>query len=290
MVVRPVVALLALALLLVPSGEADWDPYVSHPGNIPDFHNFTTPQLAPGGSGPFTLEISNRYAEPLEKVVVTMEIYMRADIEGSETIGAVADDARPRVEEGCWTRLPNGEHECAAAPSAQRATFSPGTLAAGEAVRFSTDIHSTEERSWLRCTLLSSRCETGTAEGTYFVRFTLEFDHNGTTRSMLSRGYWSMADWEAATTDVPGGAPGNINLTALGVDGVIPDSSFGVKEPIPKWPLYVMIGLTVMFAGLAVVFYLEEEGAYPGLNKWLQQQRGKLNQLRLRLKHRERRP
>ena len=139
--VGPVAALLALALLLVPSSGADWDPYVSHPGNIPDFHNFTTPQLAPGGSGPFTLEISNRYAEPLENVVVSMEIYMRADIEGSEVIDAVAADARPRVTEGCWTRLPNGERECDAAPAAQLATFSPGALAAGEAVRFSTDIH-----------------------------------------------------------------------------------------------------------------------------------------------------
>ena len=287
---RPAVALLALALFVAQPGGADWDPYVSHPGNIPDFHNFTTPQLVPGDSGPFTLEISNRYAEPLENVVVSMEIYMRADIEDSETIGAVADDARPRVYEGCWTRLPDSERECDAAPAAQRATFSPGTLAPGESMRFSTDIHSTEERSWLRCTLLGSRCDTGTAEGTYFVRFTLEFDHNETTRSMLSRGHWSMAEWEAATTDVPDGSPGNINLTALGVDGVIPDSSFGVKEPIPKWPLYVLIGLTVMFAGLAVVFYLEEEGTYPGLNKWLQQQRGKLTQLRLRLKHRERRP
>ncbi len=290
MVFRSVVALLALTLLLVPPSGADWDPYVSHPGYIPDFHNFTTPQLVPGESSPLTLEVTNRYAEPLENVVVSMEIYMRADIESSEIIDAVAADARPRITEGCWIRLSNGEGECDAAPAGQRATFSPGTLTTGETVRFSTDIQSTEERSWLRCTLLGSRCDTGTTEGTYFVRFMLDFDHNGTTRSMLSRGHWSMAEWETATTDVPDGAPGNINLTVLGVDGVIPDSSFAVKVPIPKWPLYVMIGLTVMFAGLTVVFYLEEEGTYPKLNKWLQQQRGKLNQLRLRLKHRERRP
>ena len=93
MVFRPVVALLALALLLAPPSGADWDPYVSHPGYIPDFHNFTTPQLVPGGSDPFTLEITNRYAEPLENVVVSMEIYMRADIDGSETIDSVAADA-----------------------------------------------------------------------------------------------------------------------------------------------------------------------------------------------------
>ncbi|MEE3208275.1 MAG: hypothetical protein VX239_05020, partial [Candidatus Thermoplasmatota archaeon] len=172
MVFRPVVALLTLALLLVPPSEADLDPYVSHPGYIPDFHNFTTPQMAPGESGQFTLEVTNRYAEPLENVTISMNIYMRADIEGTEVIDAVAADARPRITEGCWMRLPNGEEECNAAPAGQRVTFSPGTLGVGDAVRFSTDIQSTEERSWLRCTLLGSRCDTGTAEGTYFVRFT----------------------------------------------------------------------------------------------------------------------
>ncbi|MEE3276466.1 MAG: hypothetical protein VX193_01395, partial [Candidatus Thermoplasmatota archaeon] len=107
MVFRPVVALLTLALLLVPPSEADWDPYVSHPGYIPDFHNFTTPQLAPGQSDLFALDVTNRYAEPLENFVVSMEIYMRADIEESEVINAVAADARPRITEGCWMRLSN---------------------------------------------------------------------------------------------------------------------------------------------------------------------------------------
>ena len=96
-----------------------------------------------------------------------------------------------------------------------------------------------------------------------------------------------MEQWEDATTNVTEGSPGNINLDVLGVDGIIPDSSFGVKKLIPQWPLYVLITLTIVFAGLAVIFYLEEEGTYPELNKWLQKQRGKLNQLRLRLKYRK---
>ena len=96
-----------------------------------------------------------------------------------------------------------------------------------------------------------------------------------------------MEQWEEATTNVTDGAPGNINLESLGVDGIIPDSSFGVKKPIPKWPLYILTTLTLFFAGLAVVSYLEEEGNYPELNKWLQKQRGKLNQLRLRFKYRK---
>ena len=93
--------------------------------------------------------------------------------------------------------------------------------------------------------------------------------------------------WENATTNVPEGSPGNINLDVLEVDGIIPDSSFGVKKPIPKWPLYLLITLTIVFAGLSVIFYLEEEGNYPELNKWLQKQRGKLNELRLRFKYRK---
>ena len=93
--------------------------------------------------------------------------------------------------------------------------------------------------------------------------------------------------WEEATTNVTEGSPGNINLEALEVDGIIPDSFFGVKKPIPKWPLYALITLTIIFASLSVIFYLEEEGNYPELNKWLQKQRGKLNELRLRLKYRK---
>ena len=93
--------------------------------------------------------------------------------------------------------------------------------------------------------------------------------------------------WEEATTNVTENSPGNIDLEKLEVDGIIPDSSFGIKKPIPKWPLYVLISLTILFASLAIVFYLEEEGTYPELNKWLQKQRGKLNQLRLRFEYRK---
>ena len=115
----------------------------------------------------------------------------------------------------------------------------------------------------------------------------MSFVHNDTERQMQSRGHWSMELWENATTNVPEGSPGNINLNVLGVDGIIPDSSFGGKKPIPKWPLYLLITLTIVFAGLSVIFYLEEEGNYPELNKWLQKQRGKLNELRLRFKYRK---
>ena len=160
---------------------------------------------------------------------------------------------------------------CVETTDAKKATFNIGTIAHNETILLEFEIVSKED----------------TKEGTYFVRFSINFDYNSTSRIMQSRGHWSMEQWENATTNVTEGSPGNINLDVLGVDGIIPDSSFGVKKPIPQWPLYVLITLTIIFAGLSVIFYLEEEGSYPELNKWLQKQRGKLNQLRLRLKYRK---
>jgi len=203
-------------------------------------------------------------------VVIVAEIYHRADIDESESLDKISSSERPYVRETCWTDQ-GGNENCVATTDAKKATFNIGTIEFNETISLEFEVMSKED----------------TKEGTYFVRFSMNFDYNSTARVMQSRGYWSMELWEDATTNVTEGSPGNINLEVLKVDGIIPDSSFGIKKPIPKWPLYVLITLTVLFAGLSVVFYLEEEGTYPGLNKWLQKQRGKLNQLRLSFKYRK---
>jgi len=267
-----------ITLLLCPLASADETyypcyssnpkvPYVSCPGNIPNLHNFATPQLAPGDSGIFKLELTNRYTyfggQDIHNVSLTVEIYMRADIEDSEPINRVGKKPRIREADGATGII-----------SPQQMRWEYDTLPANATVHPSFNITTTEQ----------------TKQGTYFVRFALEFEHNGTDRKMLSRGHWNATVWDDATTDATDSDPGNIDIEILGVDGVIPDSSFGVKKPIPRWPLYVLIGLTIFTGGLAVIFYLEEEGTYPGLNKWLQQQRGKLEQLRLLLENRRRHP
>ena len=257
--------ILTVALFSQPIVGGEIDEYVSHPGNIPDFHNFSTPQLEPGDKGDFSLDIHNRYGEPIESVTIVAEIYHRADIDESEALDKIPSGERPVIRNTCWNL------NCSETSDVKKAIFNVGTMGANETIFFEFEILSNDD----------------TKEGTYFVRFSMNFDHNGTSRVMQSRGHWSMEQWEEATTNVTEGSTGNINLEVLGVDGIIPDSSFGIKKPVPKWPLYVLITLTVVFAGLAVVFYLEEEGNYPELNKWLQKQRGKLNQLRLRLKYRK---
>ena len=261
--------LLIVALISQPMGGGEIDDYVSHPGNIPDFHNFSTPQLEPGQEGDFSLDVHNRYGYSLDNVVIIAEIYHRADIDESESLDQISSNERPLVRELCWNR--DEVENCVATDDSRKATFKIGTIASNETILLEFEIVSKED----------------TKEGTYFVRFSMNFDYNSTSRVMQSRGHWNMEQWEDATTNVTEGSPGNINLDVLGVDGIIPDSSFGIKKPIPQWPLYVLVTLTIVFAGLSVIFYLEEEGTYPELNKWLQKQRGKLNQLRLRLKYRK---
>lgn len=261
--------LLIVALISQPMGGGEIDDYVSHPGNIPDFHNFSTPQLEPGQEGDFSLDVHNRYGYSLDNAVIIAEIYHRADIDESESLDQISSNERPFIRETCWNQ--DEVENCVETADARKATFNIGTIASNETILLEFEIVSKED----------------TKEGTYFVRFSMNFDYNSTSRVMQSRGHWSMEQWEEATTNVTEGSPGNINLDVLGVDGIIPDSSFGIKKPIPQWPLYVLITLTIVFAGLSVIFYLEEEGTYPELNKWLQKQRGKLNQLRLRLKYRK---
>ena len=265
--------IIAVVILSLPLAQSEIDTYISNPGNIPDFHNFQTPQLEPGQSGDFSLDILNRYNESLEEIIIIAEIYHRADIDESESLELIPSSERPYIQNAVWNSNLFGEKNIVESIDARKASYEINEIQSNETISLKFEIKTNGD----------------TKEGTYFVRFDMNFVHNGTERQMQSRGYWSMDEWEDATnrSNIPSGSPGNINLTILDVDGIIPDSSFGVKKPIPKWPLYGLISLTIIFAGLSVIFYLEEEGNYPELNKWLQKQRGKLNEFRLRLKYRK---
>jgi hypothetical protein len=265
--------IIAVVIFSLPLAQSEIDMYISNPGKIPDFHNFSTPQLEPGQNGEFSLDILNRYNESLEEITIFAEIYHRADIDESESLDSIPSSERPYIQNTIWSSNIIEEDNQLKTTDLKIATFEIDTIQSNETINLEFEIITNED----------------TKEGTYFVRFEMDFIHNGTERQMQSRGHWSMSEWEDATnkSNVPPGSPGNINLTILDVDGIIPDSSFGVKKPIPKWPLYGLISLTILFASLSVIFYLEEEGNYPELNKWLQKQRGKLNEFRLRFKYRK---
>ncbi len=257
-----------IIIMMLPIAKSEIDDYTSHPGNIPNFHNFETPQLEPGENSFFSFEIQNRYVENITNVSINAEIYHRADIDESESLEKINSGKRPIIGENCWNYKENDEN-CSDSLSSDKAGFNIEMIAVNQTIQLKFDINTNDD----------------TIEGTYFVRFSMNYQLNETDRILQSRGFWDMEQWTNATTNLTDEYPGNINLDSLNVDGIIPDSSFGIKKPIPKWPLYILITLTVVFAGLSVIFYLEEEETYPELNKWLQKMRGKFNQFWLRFKY-----
>ena len=114
--------------------------------------------------------------------------------------------------------------------------------------------------------------EDDTPKGTYFVRHRIEFEYDEVAFVMESRGYFTWDQWEGFDYT---------NLYyQLGTAGIVPDSSFSVKDPVPLWPLATLIVLCILLGTLAVVFYLAEEHGdqYPRLKKGLQYWSGKYQQ------------
>ena len=122
--------------------------------------------------------------------------------------------------------------------------------------------------------------EEDTPKGTYFVRHRIEFQYNATAFVMESRGFFTWDQWEGFDYT---------NLYyQLGTAGIVPDSSFSVKDPVPLWPLATLIVLCILLGSLAVVFYLAEEHGdqYPRLKKGLQYWSGKYQQRKRLMKQR----
>lgn len=255
-VVMILVSLILLTIILQTGNAEDLESdYISYPGSIPEFENYTTPQLKPGQEGVFNFTIMNRYDKEIKDVLLNIEIYRFATIHTTKEIEKIGTP--PTFRE---TNSPNVTFK-----------FNNNSIGVNETIPIQFIIQT----------------NSNTAEGTYFVRCTLTFYYNDTKYQMKSRGYFSNEEWEEATENATDDDPGNINLTFLDCDGIIPDSSFGVKNPIPRWPLYVLIIATIFFAVLAIVFYIEDTQSSPWLNKRIQRMRGKFYQFRRFLKHRK---
>lgn len=226
------IGLLALTCLILSPLAVDADYYVSHPSHIPYLDNFSTPVIKPGENGILSFTLKNRYNGSMERVVLTMEICQYVTIEISKNILAVSHP--PMI---------------IAAKTGGRCAVHTVTF---ELARL--DANTTVDLWFMIAT------STRTPEGTYLVRSNLTFVYEGTEYTMKSRAHFSSEEWMNYDTGEEAGG----NLSALNCDGIIPDTSFRVREPISMLWLYVLIGITIFFACLALVFYLmDERGMFP---------------------------
>ena len=217
-----------------------------------------TPQLAPGGKGPILLTLRNPYDNDMTFVNLTASIYLYVSSEETRQVDANWSWSEPYFEE--------------AGMGVKEYTWRIDELLPG----------AENETDLVLTVITSSNAPHGGLldQGSFFVRFELEFDYvhdNGTHEHpvMKSRGHFTDEDWEfAKQPPVDENDPnylGNLNLTHLGVDGLLPDTSFGVLEPFPDWILYALVVAAAVFLALALLFYLEENPEkWPGLSRrWI---------------------
>jgi len=257
---------LASVALLLSSGACSAD--VGSPG-APQFANnifssFTTPTVGPGDSLVFGFNMTNPYDDPVCTMVnltLTVGIYRYAtqdevrDVDQDFDLPPVFEDGEPETD------------------------LAFDSLSLGETVRVDLPVSTDDDTphgSYF-------------SQSTYFIRMRLVFDFegNGTPVVLQSRGFFAEEQWDEMVSFDENESIVNVTyMESLGVDGLIPDSSFGIKVPIPRWPLGVLIGACCLTAFAALYYFvLDNPGKYPSLEKRFYKLRGELSELRRKLEN-----
>lgn len=264
-------AALVSALLICTSLASADIPNIPNPGS-PKYANsilseFITPVVSPGMTVGFSFKFTNPYFDRSGAVIdftLVAGIYRYSTQEKTENITSTFPHPPLMTED-----------------STQRLIFLPSIGAgANNTTRVPLPIET------------SRRTPHGSyfSQSTYFVRFNLTFNFPGNDTQVVlkSRGFFTDEQWETAVSFSAGEPIVNTTyLKSIGVDGLLPDSSFGIKIPIPRWPLGVLVGGIGGLSFAALYFYvLDNPGRYPKLEQRFYYLRGKLRELRSKSKNR----
>jgi len=236
--------------------------------NVLDTPGLPNVGLTPGDKGAFRIQIMNPYEGNMTNIVFNASIYSYATLEEIQDVTSTW--TTPFIEES----------------NSIEYTLQPFDLIASEHQKH-------QNISFTIVTNYDTPHGSAFSQSTYFVRFWLEFDYTNLTGTehlvMKSPGHFSTEIWDEATrTPEESDEPyyrGTVNLTYLQettgqVDGILPDSSFALKEHIPAWPFYALIVLMIVSGFLAFMFYIEEK---PGTWPWMERRwlgfKGKLVQV-----------
>lgn len=192
------------------------------------FGNLSASPVAPGASTSVAFTVTNPGNRSLVGVLVTLGVYAFNGYPGDAS--AILPVANAPV-------LSNGTASGASVVVAVGTVVTGGTAHGSVAVTTSTD----------------------TPAGTFAVRIAVAFNVSGTAYRLESRGWFNETVWAAAT--IPNGTTGapTLNLTRLGVSGVVPETAVLVTPS--GWP----IALGALLAGGFVLV---------GLGAWVYFRRG----------------
>jgi hypothetical protein len=220
-------ALVAAALAIPPAVASPYPPLP-----IADdrgfLGNLSAPTLAPGASGAISFSVGDPLPDALADAELLFEVYAFNGFPGNATSNASVAGAPV---------LSN------ASASGSSVGFAIGTLASRATVRGTIDVATSAV----------------TPNGAFAVRTSLAFVAGGTSYRLESRGWFSAAEW-AAATELPNGSA-TLNLTVLGVSGVLPETAVVVANSTLPWVLGGVLAGVFVLVGLGAWVYFRRESS-----------------------------
>jgi len=217
----------AALLLIAPGAARAAAPAAGYPplpiGDDREFlSNLSAPSLAPGGGGSVSFTVGNPLDAPLVRAVLTVGLYAFNGFPGNAT-GVLPSSAPPVLAN--------------ATASGPTVNVSLGSVAPHASVPGAVAIATSAT----------------TPSGTYAIRTALTFTENGTGYRLASRGWFSASEW-ANATELPNGSV-TINLTRLGVSGVLAETAVLVSSNGIDWALAAVAGAGVVLVGAGAYVY-----------------------------------
>jgi hypothetical protein len=230
------VAALALLLLSVPAGAvATGYPPLPLADDRGFLGNVSAPTVAPGGSGTIGLAVGNPLSASITSAILTLQVY---------ALNAFPGTGSSNVTVATAPVLTN------TSASGLSVELIVGTLASG------ATYHGT----------VGFTTSASTPAGAFAIRFALQFVENATTYRLESRGWFSLAQWNAATQLRDGNT--TLNLSVLGVSGVLPETTITISGSQFDWVLGGVLVAAFVLVGIGAWFYYRNRpGSSSGIRR-----------------------
>ncbi len=190
--------------------------------------NLSSASLTPGESGAVSFTVVDPLSVAIADAVATFDVYAFNAFPGNAT-STVAVSGAPLLSND--------------SASASEVSVSIGGLGPGARYAGSVGVATSDS----------------TPSGAFAVRTALNFTANGTAYRLASRGWFTAAQW-AAATELPNGSL-TLNLSELGVSGVLPETSIVVASSPFPWILAGLAAAGVLLVGAGAWVYFRRESS-----------------------------
>ncbi|MCI4372808.1 MAG: hypothetical protein L3K02_04100 [Thermoplasmata archaeon] len=218
-----VVVSVGLSLAGLPAAEATTYPTLPLALDRWFVSNLTGAEVTPGGAGTITFTVGDPWTNAsILSVVLTLQVYAFNAFPGNATSN-VGVSAPPTLVTPTASGL--------------SVNLSLGTIAADRSIGGSVAVQTSAT----------------TPSGAFAVRMALRFTAGGAGYLLESRGWFTASQWAAGTTG-PNGTV-DLNVSALGVSGVVPETSILVSSSNLSTAIYAVLIAGIALVGVAAWLY-----------------------------------